>query len=162
VTARAVARRPHLIGSVAGRLVALELEHVSEVLPMLPVDPVPGGPSGLAGFVGLEGEPVPVFSLRVLFGLERAGADPRQRIVVCASSSRPVGLVVDDVAGLGEVSSCRSPTVEDRIVALEVVKAIGLVADGVCVLLEPRVVVEWLTGFLAGARPSPAPEAGAP
>jgi chemotaxis signal transduction protein len=154
------ARRPHLIGSVASRLVALELEHVSEVLPMLPIDPLPRGPSGLAGFVGLEGEPIPVFSLRVLFGLERAGADPQQRIVVCACSDRLVGLVVDDVAGLGEVSSCRSPTVADRIVALEVIKAIGLVEGVVCVLLDPRVVVDWLTGFLAGATPA-TPQVGA-
>jgi chemotaxis signal transduction protein len=157
---KAAAKRSHLIGSVGGRVVALELEHLAEVIPMLAIDPVPGGPAGLAGFIGLEGEPVPVFDLRTLFGLPRGDATLEQRIAIATPSGRPVGLIFDEVSGLGAVEACRSPRVEDKIVALEVVKAIGLSDGRVSVVLDPRVAVEWLTRFLAPAAPSV--EGGAP
>src|SRR3954466_10419390 len=90
----------HLIGAVGGRLVALELPNVSQVLPMLLVEPCPGGPRALLGFANLGGEAIPVLAVRTLFGLreldpessETAFQAVDQRLVVCLRGGRRVGL----------------------------------------------------------------------
>jgi chemotaxis signal transduction protein len=138
-----------MLGAVDGRLVALELAALVEVLPMLAVVPVPGGPLGLVGFADLGGEPVPVLSLRALFGLPPGEADPTHRIALCRREGRLFGLVLDEAIALGSVAQLRSPTADDRIVAVEVVKAVGIAHGRLCFVLEPRVVVEWLTRVVA-------------
>jgi chemotaxis signal transduction protein len=160
---RARARATHLLGSVAGRLVAIELAPVVEVIPMLAIDEVPGGPAGLLGFADLSGEPVPVLSLRTLFGLPAEAQDPAHQIAICRREGRTFGLVLDEAHGLETLTALRSPTVDDRIVALEVVKAVGITGGRLAFVLEPEVVVDWLTRVLA---PSPlvsvaVPESGA-
>jgi chemotaxis signal transduction protein len=160
---RARAAATHLLGTVAGRLVALELERVVEVLPMLAIDAVPGGPPGLLGFADLGGEPLPVLSLRVLFGAPAPAPHPAQRIAICRREGLDLGLVLDEAHGLDSVARLRSPTVDDRIVAVEVVKAVGVAQGRLCFVLAPEVVAEWLTRVLAPPPlASPSGQGGAP
>jgi chemotaxis signal transduction protein len=145
---KARTKSAHLLGAVGGRLVALELPHVKQVLAMMLVEPCPGGPKALLGFANLGGEPVPVLALRVLFGLrevEDAFHAVDQRLVVCVHRGRQIGLVLDEIEGLGEATALRAPSVDDRIVAVEVVRGIGLVGDRLCVVVDPAVAIDWLT-----------------
>jgi purine-binding chemotaxis protein CheW len=140
-----------VLGTVGERLVAIELAHVRQVIPMIFIESCPGGPKALVGFANLAGEPVPVLTVRTLFGLPDAADAVEQVIVVCSHRSRAVGLVVDAVTGLGRPEAARSPTIDDRIVAVEVVKSIGLAGDRLCVVLDHAVAVDWLTRVLEPA-----------
>jgi chemotaxis signal transduction protein len=137
----------HLIGRVGERLVALGLEPIAQVLPMLRVEPCPGGPAALLGFANIGGEPVAALAVRTLFGLPPA--DPAtladQRLVLCRRGSRTIGLVLDEVLSLDSPTALRSPAVEDRIVAVEVVREVGVLGGRVCVVLDPTVAIDWLT-----------------
>lgn len=148
----------HLVGRVGERVVALELPLVRQVLPMLTVDPCPGGPAALLGFANLGGAPVAVLAVRALFGLP--APDPLEavdhRLVVCARGGHDVALLVDDVAGLATPSALRSPAVEDRIVAVDVVRQVGVLDGRLCLVLDPGVAIDWLTRTLDLPSPEPA------
>jgi chemotaxis signal transduction protein len=151
-------RSTHLIGRVGERLVALELPLVEQVLPMLRIDPCPGGPPALLGFATIAAEPVAVLGLRALFGLrpveELAGVD--QRVALCAWNGRRVGLALDHADGLGRPDALRSPTVEDRIVAVEVVRQVGVLGGRLCLVLDPAVAIDWLTRSMTTPQPQEA------
>jgi len=137
-----------LLGLVGGQRIALVLTSVKQVLPMIELSEMPGGPSGLAGFANLGTEPVPVLRLRTLFGLDEAAQDIDHRIVLCSVDSRRVGLIVDEATGLGHPENLRSPSIEDRLVALEVVLGVGIYEGEICLLLDPTVAIDWLTRTL--------------
>ena len=150
---------PHVLGEVGGRRVALALDEVESVLPMLALEPVPGGPAALLGVANLGGEPVPVLTLRGLFGLAHDPDDLDHRIVVCRLGERRLGLCVDAVHDLGVPSNLRAPTAADRLVAMEVVRAFGVCEGNVCAVLDPRIAAEWLARTLERLEPQqPGPE----
>jgi chemotaxis signal transduction protein len=137
----------HLVGRVGDRLVALALAGVEQVLPRMRVEPCPGGPAALVGFANIAGQPVAILAVRTLFGL--APPDPatlaEHRVVLCRRGERTLGLLLDEVLALDAPTALRSPSVEDRIVAVEVVREVGVIGGRVCVVLDPAVAIDWLT-----------------
>lgn len=105
----------------------------------------PGGPAALVGFANLEGSPLPILRLRALFGLPEPEDDLDHHVVVCGRGATQVGLALDKAIGLGALEALRSPTVEDHLVAADVVKAVGLYEGSICVVIDAAVAVEWLT-----------------
>ena len=63
----------------AGRLLALPLENVVEVMRLLPVEPLPGMPSFIDGLCIIRGTPVPIVNAASLFG-EIGRASCRERV----------------------------------------------------------------------------------
>lgn len=141
----------HLLCVLDDRLAAVRLDHVIRVLPIMSADVVPGAPPAVAGFVNVAGEPLPLLRLRALFGLPAVDDDVDHRVVLCAAAGRTLGLIVDDVLGLGEPTARRSPTEDDGIVTTHGVEAVGLVGDRLCLLVDAAAVADALVGLDARA-----------
>jgi purine-binding chemotaxis protein CheW len=82
---------------------ALEILAVQEFKVHGPVTRVPNMPSFLRGVMNLRGVIVPVFDLRIRFGMP-ADCTPSTVIMVAHAQSRTVGLVIDGVSDVVELA----------------------------------------------------------
>src|SRR6185437_6120936 len=88
---------------------ALEVMRVQEVLDMQALTEVPGGPKFLLGVINLRGHVVPVYDLRMPFGLLKDPKPARAPCVlivesVLGSDIQITGLLVDRVSDVLEFS----------------------------------------------------------
>src|ERR1700734_2507245 len=81
---------------------ALEVMRVQEVLDMQSLTEVPGGPRFLLGVINLRGHVVPVYDLRMPFGLPKDTKQTRAPCVLIVESTlgndQITGLLVDRVS----------------------------------------------------------------
>jgi purine-binding chemotaxis protein CheW len=94
---------------VDGRLYALPMEEVAEVIRVPPVARVPQGPRSLLGLANLRGSVLPVASARGLLGRPDRAVSPDDRAIVLDGAA-PVALVVDAIDGLATVEARRIET----------------------------------------------------
>ena len=99
----------YVVFRLGGEGYALEVMRVQEVLDMQSMTEVPGGPKFLLGVINLRGHVVPVYDLRLPFGLshgERSGQAPCVLIVesTVGSDVQITGLLVDRVSDVLEFS----------------------------------------------------------
>ena len=94
-TARSEARG--LLGcfEVAGRVVAIDVAQLREIVRYAEPTALPGAPEEVEGVIDLRGALVPVVDLGRALGLERARPGRRTRIAVAEVEGLVVGLVVD-------------------------------------------------------------------
>src|SRR5665213_1690890 len=78
----------------AGRLLALPLESVVEIMRLLPVEPLPGMPRFIAGLCIIRGSPVPVVNADLLFDSPDTQAS---RLMTMMVGDRLIALAVQDV-----------------------------------------------------------------
>jgi purine-binding chemotaxis protein CheW len=98
-----------VVFQLGGEGYALEVMRVQEVLDMQSLTEVPGGPRFLLGVINLRGHVVPVYDLRLPFGLTKelkAGRAPCVLIVELNPSEdvQITGLLVDRVSDVLEFS----------------------------------------------------------
>lgn len=97
----------YVIFQVGGEGYALEVMRVQEVLDVGNLTQVPGGPRSLRGVLNLRGKVVPVYDLRVPFGLPIDPQPARAPSVLMVESSigsvvHVTGLLVDRVSDVLE------------------------------------------------------------
>lgn len=91
--------------TIFGRRYCLELASVERILLLMDVDPIPQGPRYLLGFFNYDGESVPVVDVAVRLGMERKGEySLDMSVVLCNAGHGSVGLLVDGVQSIREVS----------------------------------------------------------
>jgi len=74
---------------------------VVRILRMMDITRVPRAPGFLEGVINVEGDIVPVVSLKKRFELEYEETDPRQaRILIVEVKDQIVGMIVDAVTGI--------------------------------------------------------------
>lgn len=94
---------------LGGEGYALEVMRVQEVLDMQSLTEVPGGPRFMLGVINLRGRVVPVYDLRMPFGLPRDSKLTRAPCVLIVESNSGgdvliTGLLVDRVSDVLEFS----------------------------------------------------------
>jgi len=93
---------------LGGEGYAIEVMRVQEVLDMQWLTEVPGGPKFLLGVINLRGHVVPVYDLRLPFGLPKDAKQTRAPCVLIVESNvgqlQITGLLVDRVSGVLEFS----------------------------------------------------------
>ena len=89
-----------LLVRAAGRVCALRVSDVIEVMRPLPVQPVPNVPAAVRGVSIVRGATVPVVSLTHLFG---PSEQPPLRFVILSLGQRRAALAVDAVLGVADV-----------------------------------------------------------
>jgi purine-binding chemotaxis protein CheW len=92
---------------LGGEGYALEVMRVQEVLDMQALTEVPGGPKFLLGVINLRGHVVPVYDLRMPFGLLKRAEQTRAPCVLIVESTlgndpQIIGLLVDRVSDVLE------------------------------------------------------------
>lgn len=82
----------------------INVMQVHEVLRVAEIAPVPGAPDYVTGIINLRGNVVTVLDTRCRFGLALKENDDATRIVVVESDGNVVGVLVDSVAEVVELS----------------------------------------------------------
>jgi purine-binding chemotaxis protein CheW len=89
---------------LAQELFAVEILRVQEIRGLTPITPIPNAPEYIRGVMNLRGTIVPVFDLRTRFQLGEPSYDRFTVIIVVMIGTRIVGLVVDAVSDVLDVS----------------------------------------------------------
>lgn len=120
----------------------LKIEYVNEIIVMQDITAIPETEDYIKGLINLRGKIIPVIDVRLRFKQEPFEYNERTCIIVINVQSTVVGLIVEKIAEVVEISEDNllpSPTIglngsqQDRYVY-----AIGKIGDSVKLLLDPE------------------------
>jgi purine-binding chemotaxis protein CheW len=106
----------HLLFRAAGTRFALPIGNIREILKPLPATPVPGVPEWVCGVANVRGDIVTVIDLAPFLGLDDAGSR-RGLLIVSAGGADPLGVLIDEVAGIHPLAAGDPPPVTDPVLA---------------------------------------------
>jgi purine-binding chemotaxis protein CheW len=90
----------HLIFRQQGRLLALPISGIAEIIRMALVKPLPEQPAYVAGVLNYRGELLPVLDLWYLLGREAPPLRAEMGIIITAIGGRRFGLIVEEMVGV--------------------------------------------------------------
>ena len=90
---------------LAGEEYALGIQAVQEIVPLQPITSVPDAQAWVQGVTNLRGRVIPVIDLRQRLGLALGAPSKETRIVVTAGPAGMIGLVVDAVSEVIQLSA---------------------------------------------------------
>ncbi|MBB1125785.1 chemotaxis protein CheW [Thiospirillum jenense] len=90
--------------SLADETYAIDVLQVQEVLKLTEIAPVPGVPDYILGIINLRGDVVTVIDARRRMGLTEREPDDAARIVIIDVDNQNVGILVDAVAEVVQIS----------------------------------------------------------
>lgn len=92
--------------AIGDEILAIDIMRIKEIVRPLSVTPVPKAPLAMAGVTDLRGQVLPVFDLRLRFEvpIDHAGDSPHTRFLIVTVDGRLLGLVVDEVFEVVEVT----------------------------------------------------------
>lgn len=120
----------------------LKIEYVNEIIVLQEITAIPETEDYIKGLINLRGKIIPVIDVRLRFKQEPFEYNDRTCIIVINVQSTVVGLIVEKIAEVVEISEDNllpSPTIglndkqQDRYVY-----AIGKIGDSVKLLLDPE------------------------
>ncbi len=88
--------------TVDGQSYALPLAVVDRILRMVEVTPLPGAPDVVEGVINVQGEVVPVVSIRRRFGLTHRPVEISDSLVVAHARKRRIAVIAESVLGVVE------------------------------------------------------------
>ena len=90
---------------VDGQTYALPLAAVDRILRMVEVTPLPGAPDVVEGVINIQGEVVPVVSIRRRLGFTHRRVEISDSLVVAHARNRRLAVIAESVLGVVERSS---------------------------------------------------------
>lgn len=84
--------------AVADQSFCLEITKIREIRRWVPVTALPHSPSDVLGVMNLRGMVIPIIDLGARFGLGLREPNPRNVVIVVATDTHTVGLVVESVS----------------------------------------------------------------
>lgn len=128
--------------ALGDQLYALPLPAVERIVRMVSITPLPQAPAIVLGVINVRGRVMPVLNLRRRFRLPERDLVLTDLLVIGRTATRPVALVVDEVAGVREYSS------QQAVAACDIVPGIEH-AEGVAKLTDGLVLIHNLDKFLS-------------
>ncbi len=121
----------------------LKIECVNEIIVMQEITAIPETEEYIKGLINLRGKIIPVIDVRLRFKQEPFKYNDRTCIIVINVDSTTVGLIVEKIAEVVEISEDNllpSPTLNhsDKAQQDRYVYAIGKVGNSVKLLLDPE------------------------
>ena len=110
---------------------ALPLARVQRVVRMVEVTPLPKAPEIVLGVIDLQGDIIPVISMRKRFGLTEPEASLSDQIIVADTSTRSVALVVNSVTGVVERTAEEVTDAEKIVPGAQYVEGMTRLDDGI-------------------------------
>lgn len=133
-----------LVFELAGVRYALPLTAVREVVRAVLIAPLPDAPPVIEGVVDIRGDLVPVYDLRLRFGLPARALHPDERLVVAWTGSRVVSFRCERTEWVEHVAL-------ERIDAADALPGSGRHIAGVARLEDGLVLIQNLEAFLDAA-----------
>jgi purine-binding chemotaxis protein CheW len=130
-----------LVFELAGMRYVLELGSVREVLPAVLIAPLPQAPPVIEGIIDLRGELVPVYDVRVRFGLPARALNRDERLVIAWTGSRVVAFRCERAEWVEQVP-------RSLIEAPDAVRGAGRHIAGVARMPDGLVLIQNLDAFL--------------
>jgi len=90
---------------LAGEIYGLEILKVREIISMTDITAMPGTPGFVKGLINLRGRIVPVIDTRMSFSLPQIEPTDRTCIIVADIGRSDVGLIVDEVDEVVDISA---------------------------------------------------------
>lgn len=118
-----------------------EIEHVTEIIGIQPTTHIPETPHYINGVINLRGKVIPVMDMRARFGLERREYDNRTCTVVINVRDHEVGLVVDTVQEVIDISKDQIEPPPRSSGGMSYIKGLGKFGDQVKILLNSERVL---------------------
>lgn len=119
----------------------LKIQYVNEIIVFQEITGIPESESYIKGLINLRGKIIPVIDVRIRFNQETFEYNDRTCIIVINVRSTVVGLIVENIAEVVEISEeniLPSPTIGHADKSQnKYVYAIGKVGDTVKLLLDP-------------------------
>jgi len=81
------------------------IDAVLEIIRMEKITPIPQSPDFIEGIIEIRGKVIPVMDLRKRFGLQVAEHTQSTRIIIVDMDSNSMGIIVDSVAEVLQISS---------------------------------------------------------
>lgn len=88
----------YLTFSLGNQVFGIEIKYVTEIIGIQPITPVPEVPDYVKGIINLRGKIIPVIDVRLKFRKEPVEYNDRTCIIVIDIQDVSVGLIVDNVA----------------------------------------------------------------
>jgi purine-binding chemotaxis protein CheW len=116
----------------------IDIRHVTEIIGIQKITDLPDMPSYIKGVINLRGKVIPVIDVRLRFGLEERGYDERTCIVVVNIRGASVGLIVDSVSEVLDISddAIEPPPQIRRSESSKFIQGLGKVDGEVKILLN--------------------------
>lgn len=94
-----------LIFNIGNRKYAIDLVHINGTEQGYNIIPFPDAPECVEGLINLRGKPVPVYSLRERFGLDKKIDDPGKSVLLARTSGIMIAYEVDSVDCIHEMDN---------------------------------------------------------
>jgi purine-binding chemotaxis protein CheW len=115
----------------------LDILRVSEIIRPQDLTRVPNSPGFVEGVINLHGRVIPIVSLRKCFGLPAQAYDKQSRIIVLEIQNAPMGLVVDSVSEVLQITtSAIAPAPRLDTAKRNYVSGIAKLADRLVILVD--------------------------
>src|SRR6266852_4862003 len=110
---------------------ALPLTTVQRVVRMVEVTPLPKAPEIVLGVIDLQGDIIPIMSMRKRFGLPEPETSLTDQLIVADTATRSVALVVNSVIGVVEQTAAKVIETEKIVPGAQFVEGITRLEDGI-------------------------------
>jgi len=127
----------YLTFALNAQLYGVSIGTVREINRVSEITPVPRTPDFVAGVMNLRGKVIPVVNLRMKLGFEAIPHTKETCIIVIETTLGQVGMIVDSVSGVIELSSTQiEPTPNLGDTNTEFVLGMGKVENKVIILID--------------------------
>jgi purine-binding chemotaxis protein CheW len=128
----------HLTFTLGKEEFGLEIRYVTEIIGVQDITDLPDTPDYLRGVINLRGKVIPVIDMRIRFHLEPKEYDERTCIIHVNMRDTSVGLIVDTVSEVIEISEdmIENPPKVNSGVSNHYISGLGRVNDEVKILLN--------------------------
>lgn len=97
--------RQFVVFRLSGESYGLDISKVKEIINLQTITAVPNTAEFIEGIINLRGQVIPVYNLRAKFGMPANEPDRQTRIIVVEVGDLPVGVIVDGVSEVLNVSA---------------------------------------------------------
>ncbi len=115
---------------------ALHLEAVDRVLRMVEITPLPGAPEVVEGVINLQGEVVPVASIRRRLGLACRTVAVSDSLVVARARSRRLAIIAESVLGVVERPADDVVSASDLAQGIQHIEGVLKTSDGLVLIQD--------------------------
>ncbi len=125
--------------SLGKEIYAISIDRVPSIVKFQKITELPNTPKYVIGVINLRGKIIPVFDLRLRFGLEKAVYDKFTVIIITEIQNKTMGIIVDKVNDVVMLKSNQILTADnfDTTVTSEYIKSIGkLDGDNLIIILD--------------------------
>ncbi len=120
--------------AVDGQHYALPLAAVDRILRMVEVTPLPGAPDAVEGVINIQGEVVPVVSIRRRLGVAERAVGTGDSLVVARARSRRLAIIAESVLGVVERPADAVVSAGDLAQGIQHIEGVLKTSDGLVLI----------------------------